>query len=584
MKTKKISGLKSLIQFYKKHWGFFLGYVILLIVKSVLGFLSAMYIANMISCIMDEGNYNKALIYAGICFGIAFVNCLCSILNTYFFKQLENRTKIDIQQMVLKRSLDIQMKNYDSMGSGIIVTRLTSDIDSLSTEFKSFTTRVIDLLQKAAYVVYIFFLNYWLGLVLVGTIFLTIMMSRIRLHYFNKYKPGVRKAAEKVNSKIIEVVRGVKDVKTLNCADTTLELMKDDQKVYSKKDNFEWYLGVTLSNLTSVMKHLCNFAFIALCTYFLRMESLTPLIFYTCFLYKDHMLDFAQILEDLQMNLGTANVYADRIFKLTDPTIYSVDIFGDKNIENYSGSVIFKDVCFSYGGDEKLVLSNTSFEIKPRQTVAFVGESGCGKTTIINLIAHLYYKNSGDILFDGVPIEELSREFVKNNIAVVNQFPYIFNLSIRENFKIIKPDISDEEIFELCDKTKILEHVKSLPLGLDSIIGENGCQFSGGQKQKLCIARALARDVKILIFDEATSALDNANQMDIMKVIEDLKSSMTVILIAHRLSTITYADCIYLLQEGKVVAQGSHNELMKSNSFYKQLYNNSKKEKKYKNE
>ncbi len=580
MKTKNKSGLGSLIQFYKKHWGFFVGYVSLLIIKAVLSFLSAMFIANMIACIMDEANYDKALIYAGICLGVAVLNCLCSILNTYFFKQLENRTKIDIQQMVLKRSLDIQMKNYDTMGSGIIVTRLTSDIKSLSTEFKSFTTRVIDLLVKVSYVVYIFFLNYWLGLVLVGTIVLTIIMSRIRLHYFNKYKPGVRQAAEKVNSKIIEVVRGVKDVKTLNCADTTLELMNKDQLSYSKQDNFEWYLGITLSNMTSIMKHLCNFAFIALAIYFLRIDSLTPLIFYTCYLYKDHMLDFAQILEDLQMNLGTANVYAQRIFKLTDSTVYSIDIFGDKYIENYSGSIEFKDVCFSYEGEnKKLVLDRTSFEIKPRQTVAFVGESGCGKSTVINLIAHLYYKNSGQILYDGVAIEELSRDFIKNNIAVVNQFPYIFNLSIRDNFKLIKTDITDEEIFSLCEKTRILDFIKTLPLGLDSVIGENGCQFSGGQKQKLCIARALARDVKILIFDEATSALDNANQMDIMKVIEDLKSKMTVILIAHRLSTITYADCIYLMKDGKVVAQGKHSQLMKSNESYKKLYNNSKNEK-----
>lgn len=181
-------------------------------------------------------------------------------------------------------------------------------------------------------------------------------MSRIRLHYFNKYKPGVRQAAEKVNSKIIEVVRGVKDVKTLNCADTTLELMNKDQLSYSKQDNFEWYLGITLSNMTSIMKHLCNFAFIALAIYFLRIDSLTPLIFYTCYLYKDHMLDFAQILEDLQMNLGTANVYAQRIFKLTDSTVYSIDIFGDKYIENYSGSIEFKDVNFQVGKNRNCVL------------------------------------------------------------------------------------------------------------------------------------------------------------------------------------------------------------------------------------
>ena len=151
-------------------------------------------------------------------------------------------------------------------------------------------------------------------------------------------------------------------------------------------------------------------------------------------------------------------------------------------------------------------------------------------------------------------------------------------MSIRENFKVIRPEITDEEIFKLCEETNIDSVIKNLPLGLDSIIGENACQLSGGQKQKLCIARALARNVKILIFDEATSALDNANLREIMKVIERLKSRVTVILIAHRLSTITYADRIYLLDKGKIVGSGKHKELMETSSFYKSLYNNSKSE------
>ena len=306
----------------------------------------------------------------------------------------------------------------------------------------------------------------------------------------------------------------------------------------------------------------------------MRENSLTPLVFYTCFLYKDNILNFSGVLEGLQLNLGSVEVFARRIFKLTDPNTYDMDIYGDDNIEDYSGSITFENVSFGYDNDSR-VLSDASFTIDSKQTVAFVGESGCGKTTILNLISHMYYKTSGNIYFDGVPIENLSREFVKKNIAVVNQFPYIFNLSIRDNFRLIRPEITDEEILELCKETNIYSLVEKLPGGLDSVIGENGCQFSGGQKQKLCIARALARNVKILIFDEATSALDNANQMEIMKVIEKLKDRVTIILVAHRLSTITYADCIYLLEKGQVIDKGTHEELLDKNEFYKNLYNGS---------
>jgi ABC-type multidrug transport system fused ATPase/permease subunit len=259
---------------------------------------------------------------------------------------------------------------------------------------------------------------------------------------------------------------------------------------------------------------------------------------------------------------------------LTDKNVYETDEFGTQTIEDYSGKIKFKNVVFEYDEGQK-VLNKASFEILPKQTVAFVGESGSGKSSIINLIAHLYYKTGGDIYFDDVKIEDLSRDFVKNNIAVVNQFPYIFNMSIRDNFKVIRPTITDEEILELCKLTNIYNVVKNLPAGLDSIIGENASKLSGGQKQKLCIARALARDVKILIFDEATSALDNANQREIMKVIEKLKSRVTVILIAHRLSTVTYADNIYVLEGGRIIDNGTHNELLDKCDYYKELYNNS---------
>ena len=575
-KKQKVNtyGFKALFGYYKKHLGLLISYIVVHVIKATLNFFEAMFAANMIACIMDNFNYDKALYYAGLVLAICVVNAILSFVNVFFYKNLENKTKIDIQQMVLKSSLDIQMKSYDKMGSGIIVTRLTADIDALSTEFQAITTRIVNLLKKATYVIYIFSLNIWLGLFLLGTIIITILMSKLRIHYFQKMKPKVRSAAEVVNSKIIEVVRGVKDIKTLNCADSTLEMLKKDQVDYWKKDNAEWYVGVGLSQATYITRYICNFFFIVLCVYFLRLESITPLIFYTCYLYRGNIIDFATILEELKLNLGSAVVYANRIFMLTDKTVYEIDEFGDKDIENYSGKIKFKNVVFEYDEGVK-VLNKASFEIQPKQTVAFVGESGSGKSSIINLISHLYYKSAGDIYFDDVRIEDLSRDFVKNNIAVVNQFPYIFNMSIRDNFKVIRPSITDDEIYDLCKLTNIYSVVKNLPNGLDSVIGENASKLSGGQKQKLCIARALARDVKILIFDEATSALDNANQREIMRVIEKLKSRVTVILIAHRLSTITYADNIYVLEGGKILSNGTHDELLDNCEYYKALYNSS---------
>ena len=299
--------------------------------------------------------------------------------------------------------------------------------------------------------------------------------------------------------------------------------------------------------------------------------NLTATVFYTCYLYKDHTLSFATNMREFKYKLSECEVYAERLSRLLYPPKDMIDMYGDDKLNEFSGQIEFKDVCFSYRNGIP-VLENLSFKIMPRQTVALVGESGCGKTTITSLIAHLYYKNSGDISFDGTSIDNLDKEFIKENVAVINQFPYIFNISIRDNFKMIRSDITDEEICSLCDELLLTDLVKSLPKGLDSIIGEGGCQLSGGQRQKLCIARALARKTKVLILDEATSSLDNASQTEIMQVIEKLKSRLTIIIIAHRLSTITYADSILLIKNGQLVAQGKHNELLEENDYYKELY------------
>lgn len=574
-KEGRYPGIKYLIKYYKKHLFFLVCYSIILIVQAVASFFDAMFIAKTVTYMMDA-TYSKAITCAGVTLGLSLFICLLSVSSTYFFKNLENRVKIDIQQGVIKHSLDIQMKDYDEMGSGIIVTRLTHDIYQLSVGFKSVTTRIVQLMTKVAFVIYAFFLNVWLGLFLFGTIVIMILLYSVRVYYLRKLKVGVKAASENVNSKIIEVIRGVEDIKVLNCAENTCDLLMPDQLEFARRDNHEWYVGVSLYNVTTAFSKISSFIFILLCVYFLRMDALTPVIFYTCYLYKDKIMDFATILGDLKIDLGEIEISAQRIFKLVDESTYTTDKFGDKYIEDFTGRIEFKDVRFEYT-NQKPILNDTSFVIQPKHTVAFVGESGSGKTTIINLISHLYYKNSGEIYFDDVKLEDLSKKFIKENIAVVNQFPYIFNISIRENFRLIKSNITDEEILELCKKTRIYDHIMSLPNKLDSVMGEGGSQFSGGQRQKLCIARALARHVKILIFDEATSSLDNSSQADIMEIIEKLKNEMTIIIIAHRLSTITYADCIYLLEKGKVITQGTHKELMKNSTLYKTLFMNESK-------
>lgn len=570
MAKLKHSALKQLLKFYKAHIKLYFGFFIILVIKAVISFFSALFISKIISYMM-EANYEKAFQYAVINLLVLLFYSILSIINTYFYKNLENRVRFDLQQKIIESALNIKMQYYDNLSSGVIVTRLTSDIDYISERFKSLTEKMVNIMRRISYLAYIFVLDIRIGfLVLISVMFVSFVYT-IRIHYLSKLKPKVKAKREIVNSKIIETIRAIKDIKTLNCDENVLSLIGKEQKEYIKRDNHEYYVGIALSKLTDIVTHISDFIFILMNIYLIGKGDITTAIFYTCYLYKDHTFSLANEIGDFRYKLAECEVCAKRLIALVYPKTYDIDSYGIKNIKNYEGDIKFQNVSFSYI-DEIPVLKQVSFEIKPKSTVAFVGESGSGKSTITSLIGHLYYKSSGSILFGNYEIDELNKQFIRDNITIVNQFPYLFNLSIRDNFKMIKSDITDETIWNVCEKVQLKEFIESLPLGLDSIIGEGGCQLSGGQKQKLCIARSLCRNVKVMIFDEATSSLDNVSQNEIMEIIQNLSKDVTVIMIAHRLSTVAYADSIILVRDGEIVGSGKHEELLKTNTYYKSLY------------
>ena len=259
-----------------------------------------------------------------------------------------------------------------------------------------------------------------------------------------------------------------------------------------------------------------------------------------------------------------------------DDQKYKHDKFGTQILEDYSGRIEFKDVTFEYTKGENII-NNINFVIEPNTHVAFVGECGCGKSTIVALICKLYDPTAGMILFDGVDCGELDQSFGRN-VSMINQFPYVFNMTIRENMQLVKPEVTDREIYSVLKLANADEFVKALPKKLDSFLGEGGTRLSGGQKQRICIARALLKKSKVIIFDEATSALDNLSQEKVMENVELLKKDHTIITIAHRLSTIENCDVIYFIRKGQIVAFGSHEELMEKNAQYRNLYHKQKKE------
>ncbi|MBQ6537585.1 MAG: ABC transporter ATP-binding protein, partial [Eubacterium sp.] len=271
------------------------------------------------------------------------------------------------------------------------------------------------------------------------------------------------------------------------------------------------------------------------------------------------------------------NLSIERVCALMNSPEFPKEKFGDTELENPRGEICFDNVTFGYGAGDPLhknkkVLKKMSFKIKEGEMVAIVGKSGCGKTTVLNLLSRLYDPQDGRILLDGVDINELTKDSIRNTMTVVNQSPYIFNMSVKENLRLAKIDMTDEEMKQVCELACIDDDIMEMPEGYDTVIGEGGVNLSGGQRQRLAIARSLLKNYRIILFDEATSALDNVTQAKIQKAIDGISKNRTIILIAHRLSTVIGADRILYMQDGSVLAEGSHEELLKKCEPYRLLY------------
>ena len=575
----KLKGLKNLGKYfaYFKYYKFFcFMFWFLLVVSAVISFFSPLALGHIISNMTITADFNLAWKFALVYALLETSNIIVGLIRVPFFKNLENNVKKKVKLDIIHNSFNINIGEYENLGNGVFITRLTKDLDSLANSFRTISETIVSFISKAGFIIYVSAENIWIGLFLIAFIIIRYSIYQIRIHYYAKLKPKVLHKGEDINSVVGESVRGIKDIKTLGLSSSVLHRIGKMQDEYAKLDKKEWYIGSVLVALANFASILCNLLFVGISIYLITIGQLELAIFYTIYVYKNNVISFAVELGNIQNQLKDMEVSAYRVFDLTDNVKYLHDRFGDTVIENYKGEIEFRNVTFEYTRGE-YILNNISFKLTPNNHVAFVGESGCGKSTIVSLICKLYDPTAGVITFDGVDSLSLDQSF-GHNVCMINQFPYVFNLTIRENMQLVKPDVTDKEIYHALKLANADKFVRALPKKLDSFLGEGGTRLSGGQKQRICIARALLKDSKIIIFDEATSALDNISQEQVIENLKVLKNGRTLISIAHRLSTIEDCDTIYFIKKGKIVASGTHKELMANNAQYRNLYHRQKKE------
>lgn len=477
-----------------------------------------------------------------------------------------NNLQIDLSNNILK----VNNKSLDDNGSGTFISRLTGDTNVISDSFNYIINSLSNLIKYIGYLIAILIINKIMFIFVLLYICILYLFDNYRTTVKKKNRDIVKKSNDKVYGFIGELVRGSRDIKMLNSEkDFIKELdvyIKDsNEKTYKMESNWN-NTRIVAWSLIDIFELISTVLIVGMIMYN-KFDIAIALVLNN---YCQGAIYIAYLFDDLLDYIKNFNLSAERVLSILSDTEFKKEKFGKKHLNKLNGNFEFKNVSFGY--EEKLILKDISFNVKANETVAFVGKSGAGKTTIFNLLCKMYDVNSGKITIDNVDINELDKESIRGNITIISQNPYIFNLSIRDNLRLVKSDMTDEDMIEACKLACLDDFISSLSNGYDTIIGEGGVNLSGGQKQRLAIARALVQKTGIILFDEATSALDNETQEKIQMAIENMKNKYTIMIIAHRLSTIINSDRILFLNNGVIECEGTHEELLKNFSDYRKLY------------
>lgn len=574
-KKKKIKNifnyLKKTYQFAKKDKQYLIYFLFGSIILCVINIIAPILAAKQIVFLTDE-IWQQLILITIVVFGIEISRNFFIFIDNFFINRYFYSVKKNVQLEVAKMTLKIKTAVLQKNSSGTFIERAGNDTDTLANIFINIIDYVTYLITVIGILFSIAFLNlpiFFLYLFFVIILFFSQKYAAKKIHEKNKIR---KKKQDKVSGFISELVRGAIDIKVLNAE---ISFLNEANKNIEEAGNASYMWARTRAKfrfLTSNIRDLLDLGIILSGVFFIIKGDLTIPTMLIIFSYRGSIMSISSNLESFYDLVKQFELAAERIFEILENDKYPKESFGKKHLSKLNGDLKFENVSFGYE-QNSLVLKNLSFSIKPNETVSFVGKSGSGKSTIFNLIADLYKPSSGSIYFDDILITELDKDSIRGNLSVISQNPYIFNISIKENLTIIKEDLTDEEMIEACKTACLHDFIMSLPLGYDTVVGEGGVTLSGGQRQRLAIARALIQKTEFILFDEATSALDNETQYEIQKAIRNMQGQYTILIIAHRLSTVINSDKIILIDDGELAGIGTHNELLKTNEIYQNLYN-----------
>ena len=490
----------------------------------------------------------------------------------YMMAYVGQRVVIDIRETLFKHLQRLDQAYFDTRKTGVIMSNITSDVGALQQAIVdnliSFMTEGVTLVGS---LVFMFYLDWKLSL-------LTLIIVPVVLGLTNVFGKRLRSAGHEVQGRtaditafLQEVISGARVIRSF--ARESFEFKRFEKE---NKNNFDAAMKAT--KLTAIMGPMVEFsAAIAVVVilwyggYSVVQGYITAGSLIAFLIYAINLANPVKRLTQVYGNIQKALAAGDRVIDILETQPHVKELPTAKRMDHVKGEVHFDNVQFSYDA-ENLALKGVTLHVKPGETVAIVGPSGAGKSTIANLLPRFYDVTGGSIRIDGMDIREATFTSLRENIGLVPQDTMLFNASVRDNILYGRLDATDEEVLAAAKAANAIEFIEKLPQGFDTMVGERGNSLSGGQRQRIAIARAILKNPSILILDEATSALDTESEKIVQEALERLMKGRTALVIAHRLSTVQHADHIVVLQQGSVVEEGTHDELLALQGLYSHLY------------
>ena len=575
----KVTGalLKRILSYLLPYKGQLALVVLCIVVSSVMSILPSVLTGR----IIDEGLIGRDLprlvtliiLSLLVTFGSNLIGVAESYINTWIAQHIT----FDMRNAMYRHLQQMSQRFFTSNNQGDIITRMTSDIDGVKQVILGIFTSILSNVIMLVVALAAMYSRSWV----LATIGLVIVpLFTIPTRSAGRTRWNLTRESQACNDEINGILN-----ETLSVSGQTLvKLFCREEQEYEKYEAANrrmielniresmagrWF-RVVLSTITSVgpmLLYLVGGILMMRYDADLTVGDITVLV-----TLLGRMYGPVNSLLNIQVDWIRSMAMFTRIFEYFDLPV-EIENAPDALVPDHAeGSVEFRGVGFSYEPDRK-ILKNVNFRLESGHSVAIVGPSGSGKSTIINLIPRLYDVQEGCVLFDGHDVRTLDLNFLRGSIGVVTQETYLFNGTIRDNLLYVKPDATEQELIEACEKANIYDFIKRQEKGLDTVVGNRGLKLSGGEKQRISIARVLLRDPALLIFDEATASLDSISEAKIQEAIDPLVGTRTSILIAHRLSTILAADEIIVVKDGEIVERGQHKDLVGAGGVYTELYN-----------